>query len=937
MQVFNSLAKRVSDCVNAIRTQPGTLAITAIAMLVGYFLAGYVVELKAGQTVNQFGAKVITVAALAVFGQYLFFKFFGKYPWVTKAREFAVLVFSKTWTAVLMGGLVWALYALTGSTIYLTMQSGIDWILGWLNGHLAVPGKPDGYGWGLVSTISTIVLILALTLRASANGTWLKRPFVDRFTPFVFDVDLKAIATQSLIVVLGAAYLAWLGIDVLAHKQLSVETLERLAPVFGFLYKASWVVAALWVLCLVLRVFGVVSVTLPAVQKFQLPFVHIGFKPVSLEVLGRIPPVVFKILAWVSVISGVTMLVHILGFAAALPELGTVMPYLHKVFDLCLIWGPVYLYVSRIVRKDDTENGAWVWFCKLAAPHWVSGDGVERLKAYAYLVPIVIFIWVVGQLNSTLQDAYAAMTNVAVAKDQAGTYAAMWEMIKVFTFALIFLPFNTWLRRRAYFHWRQTLTNHFLNLYLSARRMYLAVAGREDIDNPDERIHEDCQEFTAKTYGLVLAGADAFLTLYIFAYKLYGISLALSVASIIYALVGTVVMYLCTKRLIEFSINEKRLEANFRYYLIFIRIMAEPIAFFRGHKTEKEEVQRRFTRILDNFNKVNAWQRNLEHFTRGYGYLDQFVVWAIVLPAYFAGTIAWGDVQGAQMAFAMVLGSLSLFVNEAVTYSRLTAVTKRAGFFHEVLNEPEFDPNKPHVKTVEVPGSRELKFDNVTVVTPRHNNKLAENVSVTVSPTNRVIVVGPRGSGKSSLIRIGGGLWNSGSGTVTRPPLEDFMFLPQRPLLNVGRLRDQILYPHLDVKISDAEIEEILAEVGLPKLTKQFPQGLDTLQEHISWGDVLSPGQQQCISFARVLVHKDKVKIAVLDEASASLDVKTERRLYGRLKELGIPYMSVGHRPTLVHYHDEVIEILGDGSFGWRSMTPAEYEQKQKDEAEKDN
>ncbi len=635
---------------------------------------------------------------------------------------------------------------------------------------------------------------------------------------------------------------------------------------------------------------------------------------------------------------------------AALPVvatfLGTILPILHIAVELALFAFPVYIYVTKIAFRPANAKNYLGWFIKLAKPHWT---GEKWFITWGYLIVIVAFIYLIGQLNSTLQDAMIGIKNALVAKDQVAYNAAFWTSLSVFLFAVLFMPFNIWIRAKAYMHWRKDMTKWVLSKYLAVDRKYYTINGYADIDNPDERIHEDVNEFTTRTYSLVLTFADVVTTLSIFTVKLWAISAVLGFAAVAYALAGTIIMLFFANKMVGYMVNEKRTEANFRYYLIFIRIMAESIAFFRGESRERDEVERRFAKIVDNYNRLIGWTRNQSFVTQAYGYMDYFVVLLIVVPLYFAGQVEYGVIDGAQMAFAMVLGSLSVFVSNFVTFSKLAAISERLGHFVDRIEQKDSNADLPNFNIVVEPSRKDIVLEGVTIHTPNHPRLLVKDLSLVIGPDKSTIFVGPSGSGKTSAFRVISGLWPKGTGTIKRPNLDDFMFLPQKPYMSVGTLRDQVLYPNIGKMegrdelaqslvlerrktVSDDEINAILADLGLPKFAERYPQGLDTVQEHVSWGDVLSPGEQLRVSFARVLISKPK--IVFLDEATAALDGKNEKVLYTKLKALGVTFASVGHRPSLVHFHDQVLELMGDETGGYLVMTPAEYVEKQRKEAE---
>ena len=209
-------------------------------------------------------------------------------------------------------------------------------------------------------------------------------------------------------------------------------------------------------------------------------------------------------------------------------------------------------------------------------------------------------------------------------------------------------------------------------------------------------------------------------------------------------------------------------------------------------------------------------------------------------------------------------------------------------------------------------------MQGITVKTPRTDNVLIRDLSFSLEPAHGLLVVGPSGCGKTSLLRVVSGLWGSPTGRVLSPDTGDLLFIPQKPYMALGSLREQLCYPLDQARFSDEQLRSVLEKVMLPKLLERYPD-LDIKQD---WPRLLSLGEQQRLAFARLLLNSPKV--VVLDEATSALDVDTEMRLYALLRERDIAFISVGHRPTLKAFHDTVLDLPGDG--GWRLIPATSYD-----------
>jgi putative ATP-binding cassette transporter len=217
-------------------------------------------------------------------------------------------------------------------------------------------------------------------------------------------------------------------------------------------------------------------------------------------------------------------------------------------------------------------------------------------------------------------------------------------------------------------------------------------------------------------------------------------------------------------------------------------------------------------------------------------------------------------------------------------------------------------------KIVEAP---RVALEHLTVLTPGGDKTLIGDLSADASALEPLLIQGPSGAGKTSLIRALAGIWREGGGTVSRPPLSDVMFLPQRPYMILGSMRDQLTYPRASGK-SDEQLHEMLRTVNLSNLPERFG-GLDA---EMHWADVLSPGEQQRLAFARLLLNHPRY--AFLDEATSALDVPNEQLMYELLNSQRVPYLSSGHRPTLLKFHRNILQLSANHT--WKVEPSPQFE-----------
>lgn len=404
---------------------------------------------------------------------------------------------------------------------------------------------------------------------------------------------------------------------------------------------------------------------------------------------------------------------------------------------------------------------------------------------------------------------------------------------------------------------------------------------------------------------------NSMVTLFAFIGILWAISWTLPVGLVFYATVGTGLSILIGKRLVGLHFNQYQKEADFRYALVRVRDNAESIAFFRGEKREHRDLLSRFTEVVKNTMWIIGWNRTLGFFTNSYNYLALILPTLIVAPLYMRGAVEFGVVTQAQSAFAQVLMALSVIILQFEGLSAFAAGIKRLGDLWDELDD--YDAEDALMETgaqvsVDEDALR-LKLTDLTVQTPGAEKTLTRKLNFTLPPGQSVLIMGASGTGKSSLLRTIAGLWQSGEGSIERPKLNDLIFLSQRPYMVQGNLRSQLVYPQSEEGADDDVIREALKKVHFTEVLDRVDGDFD---RSVDWTNILSLGEQQRVSFARIFLRKPL--LAFLDEATSSLDEENERILYQGLRGLGISFVSVGHRSTLKEFHDHLILLKVDGT-----------------------
>lgn len=541
----------------------------------------------------------------------------------------------------------------------------------------------------------------------------------------------------------------------------------------------------------------------------------------------------------------------------------------------------------------------------------------QRWLQWGLLGLLLFLSFAVNGMNVILSFVFRFIDNVLVDKNETAFWQFLWVYAGVLIIAIPVIVLYRYVRLKLGLFWREWLTKDFLDRYFDNRAYYEldSNAANVEVDNPDQRITEDIKSFTGTTLSFLLDILDSILTLISFTAILWSISRPLTGGLIVYALAGTAIAVIAGTKLIRINYDQLRLEANFRYGMVHVRDNAESIAFYRGESLEIQQVLQRLIAALRNFDLLILWQATIDLFQYGYNYFARLVPYLIVAPLYFSGNADFGTIGQSYFAFSQVLSALSLITNQIQSIASFAASINRLGMLDEELKEAP--PSEIRDRGIETRIAPRIAIEHLTLRTPNSEQTLIEDLSLDVGNVDRLLVVGASGCGKSSFLRAIAGLWTNGQGVITRPDSQEMLFLPQRPYMLLGNLREQLIYPNLRSHISDDEIQEALQLVNLEGL----PERLGGMEIVKDWPSVLSLGEQQRLAFARILLSQPKY--VMLDEATSALDVKNERQLYELLRSLDLVYISVGHRPSLLDYHQIVLE-LGTPE-GWRLWSSEEY------------
>jgi putative ATP-binding cassette transporter len=539
----------------------------------------------------------------------------------------------------------------------------------------------------------------------------------------------------------------------------------------------------------------------------------------------------------------------------------------------------------------------------------------RRHKARGYLLMLLVLSLAVGAVQVLMSYAGRDFFTAISKKDSPAYWRALAWYLGTFAIAVPIGVYYRWMEERLALLWREWLAQHLIKRYFN-NRAYYRLRGSPSIDNPDQRISEDARNFSISSLSFMLIALNSLVTLITLIGVLWVISSTLVGLLLIYAAAGTMISILIGRRLVGLHFHQYQKEANFRYGLVRVRDNAESIAFYRGEKREHLDLVKRLTAAVLNWRGIILWNRNLGFFTNSYNYGALVLPVLIVAPMFMQGKVDFGVVTQSAGAFAQVLAAVSLVITQFSGLSDYLAGVQRLGSLWDCLDEHDAEEERISSESTQQvdDDSRVVKLDKLTVRTPGvEAHILVNELTFVIMRKQSLLIMGASGTGKSSVLRTIAGLWYGGSGLLERPSLNDLMFLPQRPYMVEGSLRDQLLYPHSLPGVSDDELRAAVDQVNLADVFARVEGDLERL---LDWTNVLSLGEQQRVAFARLLLRLPK--FAFLDEATSALDEDNQDHLYTLLKKSGIGFISVGHRSTLTQYHDRVLVLDRSGSWEFK-------------------
>ena len=589
--------------------------------------------------------------------------------------------------------------------------------------------------------------------------------------------------------------------------------------------------------------------------------------------------------------------------------------------------------IEWILGVSATAAAACALVIALIARFTVWGRQFRRL-AFAYFSPRGAAGWrpLLTALILLLLTITSVRLNVLLSYQSNGMYTAL-QNLDAATFAHFVGIFGIlatiyvaqtllsfYVQQALVIPWRVWLNERVVGDWLDGRAYHRGRFTASAVDNPDQRIQEDIASFPADTMTLAVGAVSALASLVSFTIILWQLSGPLDVFGVeipramtfiayVFVIIASVIAFRIGRPLIRLNFLQERFNAAFRYALVRMRDNSENIAFHRGEPVERAALSGRFRQIVGNAWDIVFRSLKFQGFNLAVSQISVVFPVLIQAPRYFAGQVTLGDVQQTATAFGQVHDSLSFFRNGYDQFAAYRAVLDRLVGLLDANDQARALPS------VRLEKGEGLAVRGLGVRTP-DDRTLVAGLDLDVRPGHSLLVTGRSGGGKTTLLRSLAELWPWTDGLVRRPLGEDSLFLSQQPYVPLGSLRTALAYPGPGHGVDDERAGQVLRKVQLPHLA-------DRLDEESDWAHQLSPGEQQRLGFARALISRPRV--VFLDEATSALDEGLEHTLYTLLRQ-ELPdctIVSIGHRSSLCRYHDEVLELLGDGRWETRTLRGA--------------
>lgn len=568
------------------------------------------------------------------------------------------------------------------------------------------------------------------------------------------------------------------------------------------------------------------------------------------------------------------------------------------------------------------KSGYWtrefiVGLFHLITPYW---NSEEKKSARLYLAAIITLtiaaVYMTLLLNEWFNSFYSALQNY----DSGAVYRGLLRFTGLAFAHIAFAVYSYYLQQRLALRWRKWMTKNYLAKWTGQQMYYrLEMFSQGTADNPDQRISEDINLFTARTLSFMSGLLRSATTIVCFIFVLWNLSEVLSFSAagqeihiygylvwtaLAYSVLGTWITHKVGHRLVSLNYLQQKLEADFRFSMVRLRETAESVAFYNGAAKEESFLSNRFMTLLKNTLFIIKKQKQLSWLTNSYAQIAIIFPFVVAVPRYLSQNISLGGLMQIANCFGKVQDAMSYFVDVYASLAEWQSCAERLLSFDKHIAAIEKETEEKSGSLVREETHDRLRLADVTISVPamdenKRTREIISSASCTIKSGEHVILKGPSGSGKSTLLRTLAGFWPYVKGHISMPAPSEMMFIPQKPYIPMGTSAEAASYP---LETADEEIlSPLLVECGLSHLMEKTDTEAD-------WSHILSLGEQQKLAFVRVFLRKPKW--VFLDEATSAMDEETEEKMYRLLTALpGTTVISIGHRSTLDKWHNRVLRI----------------------------
>lgn len=540
--------------------------------------------------------------------------------------------------------------------------------------------------------------------------------------------------------------------------------------------------------------------------------------------------------------------------------------------------------------------------------HFIASTAGKKAKLlFTLLLLLLVVISGLNVLNSYVGRSF--MTAIELRQmSEFGRQALL--MIGVFAASTIAAVFARFCEERLGLLWRNWLTSQAVVRYLEGR-VFQFIEEMHSIQHPDQRISEDIRVLTGSALSFVLMLVNSLFSIIAFSGVLWSISPQLFLVSLAYAALGSLLTIWLGRPLINLNSKQLDREADFRSELLHVRENSELIALLRQEGRLRTRVLKRLEDLTSNMLQIIGVNRNLGFFTGGYNYLIQIIPALVVAPFFIEGRADFGIIAQSALAFTILVNAFSLIVTQFPSISNFAAVIARLSALSEAIEKAETTPLST-LQLIEDP--TQVAFEHVTIHSPEDEFPLIKDLHITIPKGTRVLIHGQSKQAMTALFKAVAGIGNHARGTLRRPSLNEIHFLPEKPYVAPGTLRQTVLCQQVLHHVQETQIQEMLQTLGLTRAV-ETAGGLD--KEHDNWDHLLSLGEQKLLLIARLLLAAPP--FAFLDRIQSALTDEQINLVTHLLCSSNITYVNLGKPGDRPECYDARLELTAEGTWKWEA------------------